>query len=255
MEQDYYEEMLKTQNSNWWFIGRRNIIHSQIEKLNLKDNSEILEAGCGTGGNLELLAEFGNVSAFEMNEYALVASKKISGKLMSKINNSIELASGYCPDNIPFKEKKFDLICMLDVIEHIEEDDVTLLNLKSKLNNNGYILLTVPAYNWLWSKHDEINHHKRRYSKNSIKKLIQDKDMKLVKISYFNSFLFPIAAIVRFLNLEMNVKKKEVKNNRSIINITINWVLSKIFSFERYLLKIFNFPFGLSIIVILKNNS
>lgn len=58
MEQDHYEEMLKTQNSNWWFIGRRNIINSQIENLNLKDNSEILEAGCGTGGNLELLAEF-----------------------------------------------------------------------------------------------------------------------------------------------------------------------------------------------------
>ena len=248
MEQHHYEDMYKTQNSHWWFVGRRNIIKSQIRKLNLKKESEILEVGCGTGGNIELLTKFGNVSAFEMNEYALRTSKKIA----KKINFSIELSPGYCPDNIPFKEKKFDFICMLDVLEHIEEDDTTISNLKNKLNENGHILITVPAYNWLWSKHDEINHHKRRYSKGSIKKLIQSKNMKLIKLSYFNSFLFPIAAAVRLLDLEKNIDEREINKN-SVNNRIFNWLLTKIFSFERHLIKFFSFPFGLSIILILKN--
>ena len=152
-----YIEMAETESRHWWFLGRRAILSRVIANLALPQNSKILEVGCGTGGNLKMLAKFGEVSALEMDATA----REIAAK---KTNNLYDIRAGFCPDDIPFNDQQFDLICMFDVLEHIEKDDETLTSLKKLLNKNGRILITVPAYQWLYGPHDEFLHHKRRYS-------------------------------------------------------------------------------------------
>lgn len=120
--------MSEIESLHWWYLGRRSIITSQLKKINLLSSSNILEVGSGTGGNLEMLSEFGKVFAFEKNTKALNISK-------SKNNHKkIKITQGSCPNNIPYCRTKFDLICLFDVLEHIADDKETLINLKKNLN-------------------------------------------------------------------------------------------------------------------------
>jgi len=242
MNPEAYLEMAETEARHWWFLGRRAILAKMIGSLNLPQNSKILEVGCGTGGNLQMLATFGEVSALEMDATARAIAAK-------KTNNLYDIRAGFCPDNIPFHEQQFDLICMFDVLEHIEKDTETLISIKQLLKKNGRILLSVPAYQWLYGPHDEFLHHKRRYSAKELRKKFVASGFQPLKISYFNTFLFPLAAIVRL--------KDKIIGNRSATGtgvppVLINNIFSCIFSTERFLLERFNLPFGVSLLCILQ---
>jgi SAM-dependent methyltransferase len=185
-----YLEMAETESRHWWFLGRRAILARVMERLALPRNSRILEVGCGTGGNLSMLGTFGAVSAVEMDGNAReIASRKTA--------NRYDIRAGCCPDEIPFQDQLFDLICMFDVLEHIDRDTETLIAIKRMLASNGRILLTVPAHQWLWSAHDEFLHHKRRYSATELRQKVIAAGLRPVKMSYFNTILFPLAAIMR----------------------------------------------------------
>lgn len=237
-----YLEMAETESKHWWFSGRRSILSAMIEKLDLPQNSKILEVGCGTGGNLQMLAKFGEVSALEMDETARAIASK-------KTNNRYDIRDGYCPDKIPFTEQNFDLICMFDVLEHIEQDTETLLAIKKLLKNNGRILITVPAYQWLYGAHDEFLHHKRRYTATQLRKKIAAAGLRPMKISYFNTILFPLAAIVR---LKDKVHGNASASGTSLPPALINNIFQKIFGFERFLLDRTDLPFGVSLLCILE---
>src|SRR4029077_81559 len=128
-----------------------------ISRLKLPPKPRILEIGSGTGGNLVMLSSFGQVSAVEMDASARsIALQKTDGRF--------DIRAGFCPGGIPFANEKFDLICLFDVLEHIEEDIATLVAVKGLLASGGRVLMTVPAQQWLWSAHDEFLHHKRRYA-------------------------------------------------------------------------------------------
>lgn len=240
MENYQYQKMSKLEKTHWWFCGRRAIIKDIIIKYSKKINI-ILEVGSGTGGNLEMLSLFGKVKSFETNLKALEISKKGN-------NKNIETIYGSCPDEIPFEYEKFDLICMLDVLEHIKEDKTTLEKLSKKLSKEGLLIITVPAYQWLWSEHDKVNHHFRRYNKKAIIKIIKN-NYKVLKISYFNFFLFPIALIFRILDIVKSKYNEDATNQPGRI---INSILRLIFLSEKYLLRFSNLPFGLSILIVLK---
>lgn len=237
-----YIEMAETESNHWWFSGRRAIISTIIQKLDIPKNSKILEVGCGTGGNLQMIAKFGQVCAFDIDANAReIALKKTEG--------FYEIKVGSCPDEIPFSDQRFDLICMFDVLEHIERDSETLIAIKQLLAKNGRILLTVPAYQYLYGPHDEFLHHKRRYSVNQLSKKIVVARLRSVKITYFNTILFPLVAIMR-------LKDKFLSNSSygtSVPPSFVNEILRTLFSAERYLLKYFNLPFGVSLLCVLES--
>lgn len=243
MNPEAYVEMSETESNHWWFAGRRTILESIIKNLNIPENAQILEVGCGTGGNLMMLKKYGDVSAIEMDAKARSIAQ-------AKASSNIDIRYGCCPSEVPFvNEKQFDLICMFDVLEHIDKDVDTLSVLRSMLKPGGRLLITVPAYQWLFGYHDEFLHHKRRYSYSAIKNKVDKAGYSLERFSFFNTFLFPVVAVVR-------IKEKLLRLNSYTGTKTppkaINILLKLIFTTEKYILKFINMPFGVSIFCLIK---
>ena len=245
MENKIFQKMLKLESSHWWFVARRKIIQRAINNLDLPRNIRILDAGCGNGDNLSLLSTFGDLVAFEKNEYALKTAKS------KKIG---EIYKAELPDKLPNAIKtNFDLIVLLDVLEHIDDDSKSLTTVRKLMNNKGIILITVPAFQWLWSEHDVIHHHKRRYSKSELREKLDSSGFRIKYISYFNTLLFPFALVERIgqkIFSPSNPEILELPNNK------INFLLEKIFSLEAIFMNKISLPFGLSLVAIAekKNN-
>lgn len=242
MSPDAYLEMADTEARHWWFSGRRAILAHLISTFDLPPNARILEIGSGTGGNLQMLSSFGQVSALEMDATARsIASEKTGGRF--------DVRPGFCPTDIPFAGEKFDLICLFDVLEHIDEDVETLIALKGLLAQGGRVLVTVPAYRWLWSAHDDFLHHKRRYSASELRQKVAASGLQPVKISYFNTILFPLAALVR---LKDRLLSNSSASGSSIPPAPINQLFTILFSGERTLVAKMNLPFGVSLLGVLR---
>lgn len=236
MEKSYVLQMAALQSSHWWYEGRRRIIMSFMKRINLnKSKATILDAGCGPGSNLTSLATFGEVKAFEPDAYSCQHARDISGLTVNE---------GALPAPIPYDEY-FDVVCAFDVIEHVEDDLGSLKALHAKLKPSGHALFTVPAHMWLWSEHDVNNHHYRRYTLQGFEALLKDAGFKIEKISYYNMWLFPLAAGVRLVKKLLHIKNTTETNMPPAF---INKILCSIFASEALLLDKINLPFGLSVI-------
>ena len=244
MKTEAFKKHEKIEEKHWWFKARREIIKSTLAKMEINQNPKILEVGSGTGGNLKMLSSFGDLTSVEISELAINISK-------IKTGNIVDIKSGSLPDNLPNFTHNFDLICLFDVLEHIKEDDRSLEKIYSLLNPNGFIFITVPAHQWLWSEIDELVEHVRRYSKKELKKKIFNAGFELKKISFFNFFLFPLAVLAR---LTSKLFKKQALGLSIPIKI-INDCLYYIFSSEKRFLKRINFPLGLSLICVARKVS
>lgn len=243
MDRQVYERMDANEASHWWFVGRRQIIETAIRRLiPLPKNADILEAGCGTGGNIALLSNFGALDAFEYDPLAREVAADKSG---------LAVLAGALPDDIPFGQKHYDIIGLFDVLEHIKDDQATLTQLAARLKPNGRILLTVPAMPWLWSRHDERHHHFRRYTRKSLRHTTGNADIVVEKSFYFNTLLLPLAIGSRAV--------KAVTNSDAADDAMpppwLNRILSDTFSSERHLLGRLSMPVGLSLCAVLKNKA
>jgi SAM-dependent methyltransferase len=233
-----YEIMANQQINHWWYRGRREIVKTSIEKFLPNNLATILEVGCGTGGNLSMLEDFGKVYAVEMDEFARQHAIDISG---------IDVKPGWLPDNMPFQNKQFDLICLFDVLEHIKDDYRALISLKQRLTTNGKIIITVPACKWMFGKHDINMHHFRRYDSSEIKNILEKVGIEVDYCTHFNSLLYPIAAFTRILD---SLTKRGAPIGTGLQSGFWNEKLFDIFQFEKIMLNHIQFPIGLSIMVI-----
>jgi len=190
MDRIVYDRMAAHDSTHWWYRARRHILADYLERWgDLPANAKILEIGCGTGHNLPMLGQFGSVDAIEIDP----AAREIASKRLGK-----PVGSSPLPQLEGVERGSYDLIAVLDVVEHVEDDIGALQAMASLLRPGGKILVTVPAHQWMWSAHDVVNHHKRRYSKRGFEAALGKAGLKWRKLGYFNSLLFPLAVVARF---------------------------------------------------------
>lgn len=244
MKEIVYHSNYQLEDTYWWFLARREIITNVIRKLVPIDKEDyILDVGCGTCGMAEYLSRSFNVVAIDTSELALEYCKKRG------LNNLhlTDLA------NFPNSNYKIKAITILDVIEHIPDDKEIICQLFNTLPNEGYLVATVPAYQFLWSSHDEIHKHFRRYTKRKFTNLLQNAGFQVVFSTYFNTLLFPVALAKRFLDIVFKLEKKN-EYAIEIVPQPINNIFTKIFEFEKKFFPYISFPFGLSILVVAKKS-
>lgn len=238
MERAVYDHMAELDQRHWWYLGRRQVLASLIERAaKPPSNGRILEVGCGTGHNLAMLQKFGRVDGVELDESVRAIAETRLGR---------QVMADKLPELGSVADKSYDLICAFDVIEHVHDDDAALAAIARKLRPGGKFAMTVPAHRWMWTAHDEVNQHKRRYSKKSLKALIARSPLQLQSMGYLNSLLFPLAVGERLTS-------KLLRKNNADLGIPpapLNKLLTGIFAFERHGISRLPFPPGLSLFAI-----
>lgn len=242
MDKNLYEIFFQIQKKHWWFVARKNIVLDFIHRyLPATKKPKILDIGCGSGLMLNALEEIGQVSGMDMSDDAINFSKKIFSGQVEK---------GFLPDNLPYPINNFDLVIALDVIEHVEDDVAALMKIHTHMTVGGKAVITVPANMLLWSEHDVINEHKRRYNLKELKSKLLASGFVIEKISYYNTLLFPIVLTVRTIN---NVLHRKDESDMIMPNPILNSILKNIFVLEKYILRFCNLPhFGVSLIAVVR---
>jgi SAM-dependent methyltransferase len=187
MDERLMKAMLDVDEHHWWYRGRRRIIRAELDQIPLAAGARVLDAGCGSGRTLEQLGRYGDVHGIELNpDAAEVARARGCG----------EVVVGRL-EELPWDAGSFDLITCLDVIEHTPDDRATLRELRRVCRPGGWLLVTVPAYQALWSLHDAANHHYRRYGRRTLRSAALAAGWTVRRMSSFNTVLLAPAAVVR----------------------------------------------------------
>jgi SAM-dependent methyltransferase len=240
MQQHTYAIMNRVEDSHWWFVGRRAILEEFLRQIVRNPNSEIqnpkiLDVGCGTGANLEMLAQFGESEGVDVSDDALEFCRA----------KGLKAHKGLA-EELPFADESFDVVTALDVVEHLDDDVAGLKEMRRVLKTGGKTLIFVPAFMWLWGVQDDISNHRIRYTKKQIVGRLEKAGFTIERATYANwTFFAPILA-GRTL-MKITGLKPESENN---VNVSaLNGFFGKIFSAERFWLKNFDFPFGVSIVI------
>lgn len=244
MDKQAYLQMAEEEDTHWWYLGRRAILRDLLKRYAPEISGRkmcLLDAGCGSGGNLPLLSEFGDTYGFERDETA---------RSHAQHRNIGVVEGGEFPNAIPFLDTQFDVIICCDVLEHLAEPAAALQSLNARLAPEGAIIITVPCYRWMWSRHDEFHHHLRRYTRNQLQQLLLENGFNVHFISYFNFWLFPLAILARLIDKFFPPHSKPLGSNTP--HKILNQILYRIFSSERFILG--KAPFGLSLIAIAGKN-
>lgn len=242
-------EALSIDTKHWWFVGRRRIIKAILTKIPLPKRAHIVEIGAGAGGNLPMLQAIaaeqgGSVTAVEQDLLSRERAIKLSG---------LDVQAGTLPDDMPALAQS-DLILLLDVLEHILEDASALKYVATLLKPDGRVLITVPAFNFLWSDHDRAHHHCRRYTRKGLARVLRETGFEIERITYFNSLLFPVILAARLIG-NLLPRRHSPSGDVSMPGRAANQVLTKIFASETYLLSKTDLPVGVSVLAIAKLQS
>jgi len=240
MERVVFDRMAELDQDHWWFLARRRILKRLIERVvRPPKKAKILEVGCGTGHNLAMLKSFGSLEASELDRCArAVANKRLPGKVRN----------AKLPDLSMFKRNGYDLIALLDVLEHVPDDLASLRAIHMRLKPGGALLLTVPANPWMWSAHDAAHHHFRRYTRKQLEELFLRSGLEVQLLSYFNTLLFPLVAAARLVG---KVTRKEAADDR-LPSAPVNSVLNAVFGLEAALIGRLPMPFGVSLVAVVR---
>ncbi len=233
-----YDIETRVESFHWWFVGRRKLLHSILMSLKVSKDSPALEVGCGTGANLSILGSAGLCTiGLDRSTYALT---------LVRSKNEVPLLAGDL-NNLPFKTKSVGLIIAMDILEHLDDDTRGIHESHRILKEKGMIILTVPAFKFLWGIQDKVTGHKRRYTKKEITDRLEAVGFEILKSSYFNFFLFFPILVARWM---IRILHLQIESENEINFPLANLLLKALFSMEIHALKYFSFPFGVSIFCI-----
>ncbi len=241
MQQHTYAIMDRVEDKHWWFVGRRAILESFLQRIHSSlvtrhSPLKILDVGCGTGANLEMLAQFGAAEGVDVSDEALDFCRK----------KGLTVQKGLA-ETLPYANEAFDVTTALDVIEHLDDDVAGLEEIYRVTKTGGYSLIFVPAFMWLWGVQDDVSHHRIRYTRAQIVERIEKAGFKIERATYANFIFFAPILAGRTL-MKLTGIKPESENN---VNVSaLNGVFGRLFGAERLLLKNFDFPFGVSIVIV-----
>jgi SAM-dependent methyltransferase len=243
MERHTYAIMYEVEGSHWWFAGRRRILESFVRSivadLNLGGRPpRILDVGCGTGANLEMLAQFGETEGVDVSEDALAFCR-------ARGLDRVKLGAA---ERLPYADASFDLVTALDVVEHLDDDAAGLSEMRRVLRPGGRALLFVPAFMWLWGVQDDVSHHRRRYTLPQLTGRVGAAGFAVERATYANATFFAPILAGRLLMRATGARPASENN----INVSaLNGVLGRLFGAERFWLRRgLNFPFGVSAVCV-----
>lgn len=233
-----YAEMYKLESFYWWFVARRDLLEWFVREI-VKgfDHPKLLDVGCGTGINFSVLSRCGETFSSDASEEALKFSK--SRGTTGLVRSDLEY--------LPFVPSTFDVITALDVLEHVDNDLAAMDELLRVTRKGGVLVITVPAYGFLWSEHDEALHHRRRYAASELRNKLTNAGFEVERITYYITFLFFPILFMRFAQ-SLSKKSIHAKTSHVILPGWLNSLLIGILALERILLRWMNFPFGVSLV-------
>ena len=238
MERIIYDRMAEQDTTHWWYRARRDILADYIRRhAGLGEGARILEIGCGTGHNLPMLMQFGEVDAIEIDPASRTRAEQRLGK---------PVGTAPLPDLPGVAEGQYDMVAVLDVVEHIEDDVAALSGIAKRLKPGGKILVTVPAHQWMWTAHDVANQHHRRYSRATLAAAIARAGLTHNGVRPFNSLLFPLAVANRMAGKLAGRDSADDK----VPPAPVNTAFETVFRLERHLLGRVPLPPGLSLITL-----
>jgi SAM-dependent methyltransferase len=238
VEEAFYRTVYEIEKTHWWCVARQRIVEDVIDRrIKLPAGARVLDIGCGTGAVLEALS-----ARFE-------AYGTDTSQLAIELCGQRGLTNAFCCtlETFPRKELQFDLVILLDVVEHIDDDLAILRQAQRHLKAGGWAIVTVPAYQFLWGPHDVVNHHKRRYTRTGLQRVLQAAGFDLPMLSYFNTILFPAALAAWAAEKLVGVKADP---RPRVPPAPLNALFTTAFSMEKYLLRGFALPYGLSLIAL-----
>ena len=243
MDRDYERQTHEAEDRHWWYSGRRKVLDGAIAGLGLPKPARILDAGCGSGRNMLELARFGSVTGVELSDTSVeLARERGVGEVVA--GSVLEM---------PFADDSFDLAVSLDVIEHLEDDLAAMRELRRTVAPGGVLLVTVPAYQWLWSGHDEINHHHRRYTRRTLQRVAEQAGWNQARTTYFNSLLLPAAIVLRVLDRVNRAKTTETSLDLWVPPEPLNWLLERPLTLEAAMIaRSGRIPAGLSLMAVFR---
>ena len=237
MDESLYHEFFRVEERHWWFVGRQRIVLELLASCAPERKARtLLDVGCGTGAFLKAASERYQVWGTDVSPLAIEYARKRS------------LSNLHCGtlDDSPFGDRHFDWLTLLDVIEHVDDDVGLLRQAKQQMAPGGRMIVTVPAHPWLWSRHDDLNHHKRRYTREQLATSLRRAGLRVEKLSAMNSFLFPLALVERLVMRWAGGRDDPLR----VPPQRINQLLAAVFGSERYLLRMMSLPIGLSLVAL-----
>jgi SAM-dependent methyltransferase len=245
MEERYYETYYQHETEHWWFRWRFKLIREVIGRIEgIPKRPRMLDAGCGTGQMLKMLQHHGNAVGLDLSPEAITfaSSREARNLVLGTVTNP------------PFAQGSFDVALALDVIEHVDDDTAILQGLRALVRPGGALIVTVPAFQFLWSDHDRINLHRRRYRAAELRERLEASGFEIDRLTYCNMALFPVVAVVRRAQaITRRFRPKaddELNSDLHRYPRVLNGLLYRLMLGETRLLRRFDLPLGVSILAV-----
>jgi SAM-dependent methyltransferase len=236
MDPGYAAVHAEQDRGHWWFIGRRAILLAEMTRWLPRRRCRVAELGCGSGGLLEALGRFGSAVGVEADPALLETARQ----------RGLDCRPGSLPSDVPLPSGEWDAVCLFDVLEHLDDESAALGACRRLLASDGLLFVAVPAYAWLWSRHDELLGHRRRYTAPRLRRVVEAAGLLVERVSYFNALLAAPIIAVRLLRRALRRDGHDLSRPPA----PLNRLLAAVFSAESRLLRRRSLPFGVSLLLV-----